>query len=166
MLPGMLSRSIQVHSKYVHRYTTKDILMYTSEHDLNNTSNCTWWYTRSCICSFVGSQDALKHTCKHALKYVSNSMTWYTPNLLGSMLPSLLSRGKTLPISPDYMLLYILLGIQLKGLKSYSHEALGGRSWVVASGGTYHGRNYNVNQYWSVNHICIVHTTMRSCNAS
>jgi hypothetical protein len=38
-------------------------------------------------------------------------MTWYTPNLLGSMLPSLLSRGKTLPISPDYMLSYMLLGI-------------------------------------------------------
>jgi hypothetical protein len=39
-------------------------------------------------------------------------MTWYTPNLLGSILPSLLSRGKTLPISPDdTMLPYILLCI-------------------------------------------------------
>jgi hypothetical protein len=38
-------------------------------------------------------------------------MTWYTSNLLGSMLPSLLSRGKTLPISPDNMLPYMLLSI-------------------------------------------------------
>jgi len=41
MLPGMLSRSIQVHSKYISSYTSKDILMYTSEHALNNTPNCT-----------------------------------------------------------------------------------------------------------------------------
>jgi hypothetical protein len=62
-------------------------------------------------------------------------MIWYTPNLLGSMLPSLLSRGKTLPISPDYMLPYMLLGIYLRDLKSCSHQAPGGRSWVVGCGG-------------------------------
>jgi hypothetical protein len=51
------------------------------------------------------------------------------------MLPSLLSRGKTLPISPDYMLPYMLLGIELKDLKNCSHQAPEGRSWVVGSGG-------------------------------
>ena len=111
MLEGKLSRSVQVHSKDVPRYTSEDILKYTSEHALNNTPNCTWWYTHSHICSYVGSQDALKHTFKHALKYVPNCITWYTPNLLGSMLPSILSSGKTYPISPDYMVPYILLGI-------------------------------------------------------
>jgi hypothetical protein len=103
MLPGKLSRSVQVHSKYVPRYTSKDILKYTSEHAFNNAPNCTWWYTHSHICSYLGSQDALKN--------VPNCMTWYTPNLLGSILPSLLSRGMTIPISPDYMLPYMLLGI-------------------------------------------------------
>ena len=111
MLPGQLSWSVQVHSKYVLRYTSKDILKYTSEHAFNNAPICTCWFTRSHICSYVGSQDALKHTSKHALKYVPYCMTWYTPNLLRSILPSLLSRGKTLPISPDYMLPYMLLGI-------------------------------------------------------
>jgi hypothetical protein len=75
---------------------------------LNNAPNWTWWYTHSHICSYVGSHDALKHTSKYALKYVPNCMTWYTPNLLGLMLPS---------------------------LKSCSHQAPEGRSWVVSSGG-------------------------------
>jgi hypothetical protein len=38
-------------------------------------------------------------------------MTWYTSNLLGSRPLSLLAIGKTLPISPDYVLPYMLLGI-------------------------------------------------------
>jgi len=120
MLPGELSRSVQIHSKYVPRYTSKDTLMYTSEHALKNTPNCTWWYTRSHICSYVGSQDALKHTSKQALKYVPNCITWYTPSLLGSMLPSSLSRGKTLWISNNYMLPYMLLGIWSRDLQSSS----------------------------------------------
>jgi hypothetical protein len=111
MLPGKLRRSVQVHSKYVPRYTSKDILKYTSKHAFNNAPNCTWWGTHSDIYSYGGSQDALKQTSKNALNYVPNCMTWYTSNLLGSMLPSLLSRGKTLPISPDYMLPYMLLSI-------------------------------------------------------
>jgi len=111
MLPDKLSRSIQVNSQYVPRYTSKDILKYTSQHALNNTPHCTWWYTRSHIYSDVGFQAALKHTSNHALKYVPNFMIWFTSNLVGSMLSSLLSRGKILPISPDYMLQYMLLGI-------------------------------------------------------
>jgi hypothetical protein len=75
MLPGKLSRSIQVHSKYVPMYTSKDILKYTFEHALNNVLNCRWWYTRSYLCSYLGSQAALKNTSKLALKYVPNCMT-------------------------------------------------------------------------------------------
>jgi len=116
-------------------YTSKFILKHTSEHTLKDAPNCTWWYTHSHLCSYVGSQDALKHTPKHALKYVPNCITWYTPSLLGSMpLPSSLSRGKTLPISPDYMLPYMLLGIWSRELQSCSHQPPGGRWWVVGSG--------------------------------
>ena len=68
MLPGKLSRSVQVLSKYVRRYTSKDILNYTSKYALNKAPNCIWWYTRSHISSYVGSQDALRNTSKHALK--------------------------------------------------------------------------------------------------
>jgi hypothetical protein len=121
-------------SLWVTRRVRSFFPVYTSKHAFNNASNCIWWYTCSHICSYVGSQDALKHTSKHALKYVPNCMTWYTPNLLGSMLPSLLSRGKILPISPDYMLPYMLLGTWLRHLKSCSHQATEGRSWVVGIG--------------------------------
>jgi hypothetical protein len=62
-------------------------------------------------------------------------MIWYTPNLLGSMLPRLLSRGKSLPISADFMLPYMLHGISLRDLKSCSRQTLGGRSWVMGSRG-------------------------------
>jgi hypothetical protein len=41
MLPGMLSTRVQVHSKYVFMYISKDILKNTSEHALNNAPNCT-----------------------------------------------------------------------------------------------------------------------------
>ena len=112
MPPGQLSRSVQAQSKYVPGYTSNDIqLKYTSEQTLNNAPNWTWWYTCSHICSYVVSHNAFEHTSKHALPYVSNCMTWYTPNLLHSMLSCLVSSGKTLPISPAYMLPYMLLGI-------------------------------------------------------
>jgi len=55
-------------------------------------------------------------------------------SLLGSMLPSSLSRGKTLPISPDYMLPYMLLGIRSRVWQRCSHQAPGDRWWVVGSG--------------------------------
>ena len=155
-LPCKLSRNIQVHSKYIPMYTSKDILKYTSEHALNNAPNCTWWYTRNHICLYVCFQAALKHTSKHALKYVPNYMPWYTPNLLGSMLPSLLSRGKALPISPDYMLPYILLGIYLRDLQSPSHQAPTGWSWVVGSGGNIVAEiiiSININ-VWTISLLC------------
>jgi len=45
----------------------------------------------------VSSQDALKRTPEHALKYTPNCIRWHIPSLLGTMLPSTLSRGKTFP---------------------------------------------------------------------
>ena len=41
MLPDKLSRSVQVHSKYVPKYTSKDIFKYPLEHVLKNAANCT-----------------------------------------------------------------------------------------------------------------------------
>ena len=60
--------------------------------------------------------EALKYTPEHALKYTSNCTRWYTPSLLGSTLPSTLSRGKTLPISLDYMLTCTFLYVRSKDL--------------------------------------------------
>jgi len=134
MLSGKHSRYFQVNFKYVPRFTCRNILKYTCEHALKDAPNCTWWYTRSHICSYLGSKDALKYIPKHALKYVPNCVIWYTPSLLGFMLPSSLSRGKTLPISPDYMVPCMLLGIWSRDLQSRSHQAPGDRWWVVRSG--------------------------------
>jgi len=53
---------------------------------------------------------------------------------LGSMLPSSLSRGMTLPISPDYMLPYMLLGIWSRDLQSCSRQAPGCSGCIVGSG--------------------------------
>jgi hypothetical protein len=50
------------------------------------------------------SKYTLKYTPEHALKYAPNCIRWYTPSLLCFVLPNTLSRGKTLPISLDYML--------------------------------------------------------------
>ena len=134
MLPGNLRISFQVHSKNVPRYTSKDILKYTSDHTVNNAPNCTCKNIRRPVYSYVGSRDALKHTSNHALKYVSNCIPWNTPSKLGSILPSWLVRGKILPILPDYMPLYMLLGNWLRDLQSCSHQAVGWRRYVVGSG--------------------------------
>jgi len=56
-----------------------------------------------------------------------------TPSLLGSTLPSSLSRGKTLPISFDYMLRCMLPGAQSRDLLSCRSQASGG-GWQVADG--------------------------------
>jgi len=124
-----------MHSKYARMYPTKYILKYTYKHALKDAPNCTPWHTVSYISSQVSSQDAHKHTAKHALKYISNCITWHTPSLLGSMLPSSLSRGKTLPISPDYMLLCLHLGAPSRDRQSCTHHAPEGRWWVWAVGG-------------------------------
>ena len=131
MLPSKIWRCFQVHSKYFPRYTTKYIPKYNSQQVLKDAAIYTEWYIHSHICSVVGSQDALKHTSKHAHKYVANYMTWYTPTQLGSILPSLLSKGKILPISPDYsMLTCMLLVIWFGVLQSCSHQTPS-RRWCV-----------------------------------
>jgi len=71
---------------------------------------------------------------KHALKDAPNCTQWHTPSLLGSTLPSTLSRGKTLPISLDYMLPCMLLGARSRDLLSCRRQAPGG-GWRVAGGG-------------------------------
>jgi len=78
--------------------------------------------------SHTSAQEALKHTPEHALKYASNCTRWYTPSLLGSTLPSTLSRGKTLPISLDYMLTCTLLHARSRDLLSFRSQAPGGVS--------------------------------------
>jgi len=78
--------------------------------------------------SHTSAQEALKHTPEHALKYASNCTRWYTPSLLGSTLPSTLSRGKTLPISLDYMLTWTLLHARSRDLLSCRRQAPGGVS--------------------------------------
>jgi len=99
------------------------------------------------VCSQVSSQDTPKYTSKHALKYTPNCTRMYTPSLVGSTLPSALSRGKTLPIPLDYMLPCMLLharsrnwlscrrqapgGVRLVG---YGRQCLAGGVWRVACG--------------------------------
>jgi len=80
------------------------------------------------------SQEALKYTPKHALKYASNWTQRYTPSLLGSTLPSTLSRRKILPIFCDCMLTCTLLHAQSRDLLSCRYHAPGGVRQVVYSG--------------------------------
>ena len=75
-------------------------------------------------CLTVHSQTS----AQEALKYISNCIRWYTPSLLGSTLPSTLSRGKTLPISLDYMLTCTLLHARSRDLLSCRSQAAGGVS--------------------------------------
>jgi len=96
MLPSKLSRCSQVHSQACSQVHSQLHLM--------RHSQPAWQYTplytlkklprTLLVCSNV-------HLWV-AVKYASNHSHWYTPTLLGSTLPSTLSRGKTLPISLDY----------------------------------------------------------------
>jgi hypothetical protein len=80
------------------------------------------------VYSHTSAQEALKHTPEHALKYASNCTRWYSPSLPGSTLPSTLSRGKTLPISLNYMLTCTLLHARSRDLLSCRSQAPGGVS--------------------------------------
>ena len=86
------------------------------------------------IRSQVRSQDALKHTPEKALKCTPNCARWHTRSLLGSTLPSTLSRGKTLPISLDCMLPYMLLHVRSRDLQTCRRPALGGVRQVAYGG--------------------------------
>ena len=62
------------------------------------------------------------YTTEHSPKYAPNCTRWYTPSLLGSTLPSTLSKGKTLPISLDFMLPCKRLIQRLAGLQTSGTE--------------------------------------------
>jgi len=132
--------------------------------------------------SQASSQDALKHTPDYALKYTPNCTQWHTPSLLDFTLPSTLSRGKTLPISLDYMLSCMFLHARSRDLQSGRRQAPGGVRLVaydgqcLAGGGrrvacgvwqaAYVGQNHDVGRYRSVNLIFSATTTTRSHDAS
>ena len=138
--------------------------------------------------SHTSAQEALKHTPEQALKYISNCTRWYTPSLLGSTLPSTLSRGKTLPISLDYMFTCTLLHARSRDLLSCRSQAAGGVScrrqapggglwwavfgWqhvacgVVQMAGSVWWPNHDVGLYHSLNLIFSAPTETRSHNAS
>jgi len=82
----------------------------------------------------VSSQDTLKYSPEHALKYTPNCTQWHTPSLLRSMLPSTLSRGKTLLNSLDYILPCMLLRARSRDLLSCRRQVPGGVR-LVAYGG-------------------------------
>jgi len=134
-LPACLTERSQLSSQ--------DDLKHTLEHALKFTPNCTRWHTSSLLdymlpsqltrCSQVHSEYVFKYTPGHALKDSFNCTRWHTPSLLGSTFPSTLSRGKTLPISFDYMLPCMLPGARSTDLLSCRSQAPGG-GWRVADG--------------------------------
>jgi len=128
MLPTNLSRCSKVHCEYAPKYTSEFVLMYTPGHPPKDAHTCTRWHTARLLDSHTSAQEALKHTPKHTPKYDSNCTRWYTPSLFGSTLPSTLSRGKTLPISLDYMLTCTLLHARSRDLLSCRSQAPGGVS--------------------------------------
>jgi len=116
-------------------------------------------------CSQVHSEYDLKYTAGHAFKDAPNCTRWHTPSLLGSTLPSTLSRGKTLPISFDYASIYApgcsiqrLAELQEPGTRS---RVAGGR-WRMAYGGS----NHDIGRYHSLNLIFSAPTVTRSHDAS
>jgi hypothetical protein len=122
------------------------------------------------ICSQVSSQDTPKNTSKYAPKYTSESLA------------STLSRGKTLPISLDYMLPCTLLHARSRDLLScrcqapegvkqvaYGGQCLAGGMWCVVCGrcrAAYGGRNHDICRYHSLNLIFSVTTMTTSHDVS
>jgi hypothetical protein len=142
-LPSKLSRRSQVHSVYAPKYTSDYVLKYTPGHALQYAPNCTRWHTPNLLdctlpsnlsrrsqihseyASMYTSEYVLKYTPEHALKDTSNCTRWRTPSLLDCTLPSTLSRGKTLPISLDYMLPGMVLGARSRDMLSCRGQAPG-----------------------------------------
>jgi len=142
-LPSKLSRRSQVHYEYAPKYTSKYLLKSMISRTLPNVLNGT---LPACLTvrSQASSQDALKHTPEYALRYTPNCTRWYTPSLLDFMLPSTLSRGKTLPISLDYMLPCMFLHARSRDLQSGRRQALGGLRLVAYDGQCLAGRGRRV----------------------
>ena len=122
------------------------------------------------IRSQVSSQNTPKNNSEYAPKYTSLSLT------------STLSRGKTHPISLDYMLPFTLLHAQSSDLLScrsqapegvmqvvYGAQCLAGGMWHVMCGrlwAAYSGRNHDVGRYHSLNLIFSAPTKTKSHDAS
>jgi len=150
-LPGMLSKTLLIALDdtlpacltVCSQVSSQDNLKHTLEHTLKYTPNCTRWHTPSLLdytlpsqltrCSQAHSEYILKYTPGHALKDAPNCTRWHTFSLLGSTLKSTLSRGKTHPISFDYVLPCMLPGARSRHLLSCRSQAPGG-GWPVADG--------------------------------
>jgi len=111
------------------------------------------------------------------LKYTLHCTPWHTSSLLRSMLPNTLSRGKTLPISINYVLPCMLLCTRSRKLLSCRRQAPGGVKLVagggrlVVAGGCgwpapYVVRNHDVGRYHSLNLIFSAATVTKSHHAS
>jgi len=88
-------------------------------------------------CSQVHSEYVLKYTPGHALKDAPNCTRWHTPSLLGSTLPSTLSRGK----APDLVWLYASMyapGCSIQRLAELqepgTRRRVAGDGWPMAHG--------------------------------
>ena len=132
MLLSKLSRCSQSHSR---AYSQVYSLLHSMAH-----SQHAWLYAPK---SARNTLTALNHTPEHSLKYSPNSTRWHTPSLLDYMLPSNLSRGKTLPILLDYMLPCAHLHAWSRGLLSCRSQPPGGVRQVAyggqcLAGGTWH----------------------------
>jgi len=141
MLPSMLSRCSQAYSQ-AHSRIHSQLHLMTLPVCLTG-------------CNQVSSQHVPKNTSEYPPELSTQSLSSTLPStlsqdvlialdetcsLLGSMLPNTLSRGKTLPISFDFMLPYMLLCAQSRDLLSCSRQAPGwvrlvaSSGWLVAGG--------------------------------
>jgi len=123
----------------------QDILKHTPEHALRHTHSLLDYTLRNKLTqrsqahcqvhSQIHSQSHLMAHSKPAWMYALKSAFKILSSTLSSTLPSTLSRGKTLPISLDYMLPSMLLGAQSGDfLRCRCQAPVGGRWVVVAKG--------------------------------
>jgi hypothetical protein len=123
---------------------SQDTLNHTPEHALKYTPNCTRRHASSLL-DYTLPSKLLRHSQEHlqvrtqvhlrvARKYILHCTRCHTPSLLGPMLPNTLSRGKTLPISLDYMLPCMLLCARSRDLLSCRRQAPGGVKPVAGGG--------------------------------
>jgi hypothetical protein len=143
---------------------------------------------RACLTtpSQVSSQDTPKNTSEYPRKYTSNYPCKYTSKYprkyTSESLARILSRGKTVPISLDYMLPCTLLNAQCRDFLSsrsqppggvrqvaYGGQCLAGGMWHQVCGRwrvAYGVRNHDVGRHHSLNSIFSAPTVTRSHAAS
>jgi hypothetical protein len=114
--------------------------------------------------SHVGCQDTPKNCSKYAPMHTSENVPKYTSESFSSTL----AIGKTLPISLDYILPYMLLHARSRDLLRCRRQALGGVRQVAGDWwrAAYGGQNHDVSRYYSLNHIFSAATVTRSHDAS